>query len=129
MNDRSLFRRLAGLGLAGCLVLIAACSRHDAVQVELQTRASANPEILQLQVDALVSGPMTGVHYKWFAVSGTCTPQESAQPVTQFSFAEGVANDLRRRLMRHDPGPRSRDGRPSGPRQCTGPGRRVPASC
>jgi hypothetical protein len=93
MNDFFRFRRLVALLWVGFLVLLAGCSRPEAVRVELQTRGSANREILQLQVDALVSGPMTDLHYKWFAVSGTCSPQESAQPTTQFSFAEGVAND------------------------------------
>jgi len=93
MNNFFLLRRLAAFAWVGILVLAAGCSRHDALKVELQTRGSANQEILQLQVDALVSGPMTGLHYKWFAVSGTCVPQESTQPTTHFNFAEGVAND------------------------------------
>lgn len=93
MNNFSPLYRLAALVWAGVLVLAAGCSRHDSVKVELQTRGSANREILQLQVDALVSGPLTDLHYKWFAVSGTCAPQESTQPATQFNFAEGVAND------------------------------------
>lgn len=93
MTNRPLFRRLAALLLAGFLVAAAGCGRRDAVRVDLQTRATTNNEILQLQVDALVSGPMADLHYKWFAVSGTFSPQESAQPGTLFRFAEGVAND------------------------------------
>ena len=92
MNDRpSLFRR-AALLLAGVLAL-GGCADRDAVRVQLQTRAVPNREVLQLQVDALVSGPLANLHYKWFAVSGTCTPQDSVEPVTQFRFAEGVPND------------------------------------
>src|SRR5688572_5461142 len=92
MNKRFMLRHLGALLLA-CVVVLAGCSREEAVRLDLQTRGSANREILQLQVDALVSGPMNDLHYKWFAVSGTCTPQESMQPTMQFSFAEGVAND------------------------------------
>ena len=72
MNDRpSLFCR-AALLLAGVLVL-AGCADRDAVRVKLQTRAAKSQEVLQLQVDALVSGPLADLHYKWFAVSGTCS--------------------------------------------------------
>jgi len=92
MNDRpSLFCR-AALLLAGALVL-AGCADRDAVRVKLQTRAAKSQEVLQLQVDALVSGPLADLHYKWFAVSGTCAPQDSADPATQFRFAEGVPDD------------------------------------
>jgi len=92
MIDRPSFFRRAALLLAGVLAL-AGCADRDAVRVQLQTRAAPNREVLQLQVDALVSGPLSNLRYKWFAVSGTCTPQESLEPGTQFRFAEGVPND------------------------------------
>jgi len=75
------------------LLALAGCADRDAVKVQLQTRAASNREVLQLQVDALVSGPLASLRYRWFAVSGTCSPQESGEPTTQFRFAEGVAND------------------------------------
>jgi hypothetical protein len=93
MNDlRGLLRwvaaglAVAGLGLAGC-------ADRDAVTVKLETRAPSNHEVLQLQVDALVTGPLAGLQYKWFAVSGSCSPQMTEQPGTLFRFAEGVAKD------------------------------------
>ena len=92
MTDRPAFFRLILLLGAGALVL-AGCADRDAVKVQLQTRAPSNREVLQLQVDALVSGPLADLRYKWFAVSGTCSPQESVEPTSLFRFAEGVAND------------------------------------
>lgn len=92
MSERSSFFRLAALlGMVG--LVLAGCADRDAVKVQLQTRAATNREVLQLQVDALVSGPLSGLRYKWFAVSGTCSPQESTEPGTLFRFAEGVPND------------------------------------
>ena len=92
MTDRVPFLRRAILLLAGALAL-AGCADRDVVKVKLQTRAPTNREVLQLQVDALVSGPLANLRYKWFAVSGTCSPQESAEPGSLFRFAEGVPND------------------------------------
>ena len=86
------FFRAAVLLFAGFL-LLAGCTDRDAVRVQLQTRAAANREVLQLQVDALVSGPLGDLRYKWFAVSGTCSPQDSTEPATLFRFAEGVPHD------------------------------------
>ena len=78
--------------LAGVFAL-AGCTDRDAVRVRIQTRAAANEEVLQMKVEALVSGPLADLRYKWFAVSGSCTPQESTEPDTLFRFAQGVAND------------------------------------
>jgi len=92
MSERFSFLRPIVLLFAGFL-LLGGCADRDAVRVQLQTRAAANREALQLQVDALVSGPLGGLRYRWFAVSGTCSPQESVEPATLFRFAEGVPHD------------------------------------
>ena len=92
MSERFSFLRASVLLFVGSL-LLAGCGDRNAVRVQLQTRASTNREVLQLQVDAMVSGPLGDLRYRWFAVSGTCSPQESVEPVTQFRFAEGVPHD------------------------------------
>jgi hypothetical protein len=91
MSKRFSFLRPIVLLFAG--FLLGGCADRDAVRVQLQTRAAANREALQLQVDALVSGSLGGLRYRWFAVSGTCSPQESPEPSTLFRFAEGVPHD------------------------------------
>ena len=92
MSERFSFLRTIALLFAGFL-LLGGCTDRDAVRVQLQTRAATNREMLQLQVDAMVSGPLSDLRYRWFAVSGTCSPQESVEPTTLFRFAEGVPHD------------------------------------
>lgn len=93
MTDRrplALFFVVPALLLA---LVLAGCPDRTAVRASLQTRTPSNPELLQLQIDGLVTGPLAGLQYKWFAVSGTCTPQVSDNPTTAFRFAEGVGRD------------------------------------
>jgi len=92
MSERFSFLRAIVLLFTGFL-LLSGCTDRDAVRVQLQTRAATNREMLQLQVDAMVSGPLSDLRYRWFAVSGTCSPQESVEPTTLFRFAEGVPHD------------------------------------
>jgi hypothetical protein len=49
--------------------------------------------VLRLEIAAQVTGPQTGLHYKWFAVAGGCDPQESNRPRTSFKFADGTTRD------------------------------------
>ena len=69
------------------------CGEHDAVQVKLQARSIPRERPIFLKINAQVAGPTDNLHYKWFAVSGECTPQESDAPDTVFKFAEGVRQD------------------------------------
>jgi len=83
-------------GLAAALALVTGltgCTDHDRVRVALQARPLAQEPLTYLQIDAQVAGPIDDLHYKWFAVSGGCEPQESDQPKTIFKFPEGVRQD------------------------------------
>jgi len=82
-------RRLALLLLCAA----AACADRDAVQVQLTASPSADGYRRAVQVQAQVTGPPAGLRYKWFSVAGETEPQESTQPSTTFSFADGVTRD------------------------------------
>jgi hypothetical protein len=76
--------------LALCL---SGCSDSSDVHVQLHTRDSSSEDLLRLEVQAQVTGPQTGLRYKWFAVSGGCEPQESDSASTIFKFAENSPRD------------------------------------
>ena len=40
-----------------------------------------------------MSGPGSGLRFKWFTVAGACNPQDSDQPTTLFKFADGATRD------------------------------------
>ena len=88
------FRRTLGfLFILLLLTLCSGCGDRTAVQVILQSKPAAKGSSLRLEIQGSVTGPLTGLHYKWLAVSGQCEPQESDVPVTVFRFAEGVKRD------------------------------------
>lgn len=70
------------------------CNNNNAVQVQLSAHESADKDLLGLEIDAQITGPQTGLHYKWFTMSGECDPQESDSPVTTFKFAENTDYDV-----------------------------------
>jgi hypothetical protein len=74
-------------------MVLAGCTRHETVEVHLHTRPVVHEAFNTLEVQAQVTGPLEGLHYKWFADSGECQPQESDQPNTVFKFMEGVRQD------------------------------------
>jgi hypothetical protein len=78
---------------AGLLISCAGCRDDQAVNVQLYTHVPANRNPLQLDIQAQVTGPLDGLHFKWFSVSGECAPQKSDSPTTSFTFAENVAHD------------------------------------
>jgi hypothetical protein len=47
----------------------------------------------QLEVQAVVLGPQTGLHYKWFSVNGDFDPQDSYTPKAEFTFAPNSERD------------------------------------
>jgi hypothetical protein len=80
---------LATLGVA----LFAGCGNRDAVQVRLNSRTASGQGTMHLEITAQVAGSQTGLRYKWFAVAGGCSPQESERPSTSFKFADGADRD------------------------------------
>lgn len=94
------WNRQAGLrGLvatcAGLLAVLAGsgCGGRDGVTVQLQSRGLPQEPTTLLRIDAQIRGPTDGLHFKWFAVSGECEPQESDDPKTVFRFLEGARRD------------------------------------
>lgn len=84
-------RRLsAGLGF---IVLSAGCSPGRDVVVQLETHRPQAYDARQIEVQAMVVGLQTGLHYKWFSVNGDFDPQESYEPKTQFTFASSSLRD------------------------------------
>jgi hypothetical protein len=91
-----IFRISSELSLAAALLMLfgaTSCSDRDSVQVKLQVRPLPQEPLTYLQIDAQVAGPLDGLQYKWFAVSGGCEPQQSERPKTIFKFPEGVRQD------------------------------------
>lgn len=71
----------------GIIALVAACAEGRNVLVQLETHRPQAYDPRQIEVQAMVLGPQTGLHYKWFSVNGDFDPQESDEPKTQFTFA------------------------------------------
>jgi hypothetical protein len=87
---------IRALGVPTAIVLalcMAGCSDHDRIQVQLHSSTSSSRDVLRLEIAAQVTGPQTGLHYKWFAVAGGCDPQASDRPRTSFKFADGTTRD------------------------------------
>lgn len=74
-------------------VALSGCTDRDQVQVALYAHRPPSETSLRLEIQAQVTGRPAGLHYRWFAVSGECDPQESDQPATAFRFADGVDRD------------------------------------
>jgi len=77
----------------GFIALVAACAEGRNVLVQLETHRPQAYDPRQIEVQAMVLGPQTGLHYKWFSVNGDFDPQESYEPKTQFTFAPNSARD------------------------------------
>ena len=81
------------------LAITAGCAGQRDVQVQLETHQTqvADPRQVndprQVEVQAMVVGPLTGLRYKWFSVEGNFDPQQSYEPKTQFTFAPGSPHD------------------------------------
>jgi hypothetical protein len=84
------------LRVASVLVLplgLTGCGDPNRVHAQLHSSASSRRDVFRIEIAAQVTGPQTGLHYKWFSVAGGCEPQESDQPKTSFKFAEGTTRD------------------------------------
>jgi hypothetical protein len=70
----------------------AACSDREVVRVALEARPT--PEYPgRLVVRAQVAGPLAGLTYRWYGVTGSCRPQTGPEPVTEFRFGPGATRD------------------------------------
>jgi hypothetical protein len=78
--------------LAVVLLGSAGCGDSDAVRVQLHSRTPPT-QGMHLEVTAQVSGPQTGLRFKWISVAGACNPQDSDKPTTLFKFADGATRD------------------------------------
>jgi hypothetical protein len=70
-----------------------ACAAGRDVLVQLETHRPEVYDPRQIEVQAMVLGPQTALHYKWFSVNGDFDPQESYEPKTQFTFAPNSVRD------------------------------------
>ena len=77
----------------GFILLSDGCAAGRDVVVQLETHRPQAYDARQVEVQAMVLGPQTGLHYKWFSVNGDFDPQETYEPKTQFMFAPSSARD------------------------------------
>jgi hypothetical protein len=75
------------------LVISAGCVAERGILVQLETHRPQAYDPRQIEVQAMVVGPQTGLNYKWFSVDGDFDPQQSYEPKTQFTFAPSSARD------------------------------------
>ena len=90
MTSAPRLRRIAGLT---CVALGAGCVEGTNTLVELEVHKPSIYDPRQIEVQAVVLGPQTGLRYKWFSVNGDFEPQESYVPKTQFTFAPNSFRD------------------------------------
>ena len=84
--------RLVTILLAAAAVPAGCIAKKD-ILVQLETHRPPAYDPHQIEVQAMVIGPQSGLHYKWFSVDGDFDPQESYEPKTQFSFAPNSVRD------------------------------------
>lgn len=82
-----------GLPKFALLIAIAACSEQRGVRVQIEAHQplANQPHLLELQ--AQVTGPSSGLQYKWFSGVGEFDPQESYSPKTSYLFGPNSAKD------------------------------------
>lgn len=85
--------RQRGFAVLAFIVLGAGCAADRDVRVQLESHRPQAYDTRQIEVQAMVLGPQTGLHYKWFSVDGDFDPQESYEPKTQFTFAPNSVRD------------------------------------
>jgi len=79
--------------ILGTVVLSVGCAAKKELLVQLETHRPQAYDPHQVEVQAMVLGPQTGLHYKWFSVNGDFDPQESYEPKSQFTFAPSSVRD------------------------------------
>ncbi|HEX4266213.1 MAG TPA: hypothetical protein VH597_17885 [Verrucomicrobiae bacterium] len=89
-NQSFLLRCFAAFILA---LFVTGCGDPNGVHVKLSSRPSPGEDLLRVEIQAQVAGPLSGLRYKWFSVSGACEPQETDSPMTTFKFSENTGRD------------------------------------
>jgi len=88
------FRRLAAiLFLAVVMAAGSGCRDREAVRAKLYQHIYLSNAALRLEIQAQITGPQTGLSYKWFSISGECDPQESTSPSTKVKFGVDAPRD------------------------------------
>ena len=85
--------RLLTYALVPLLLGSSGCEDHNKVRLQLQAYTPPGFDVRRIEMRAQVAGPLTGLRYRWFAVTGVNDPQESDRPATVFTFAEGSLRD------------------------------------
>ncbi|MEO8333875.1 MAG: hypothetical protein ABI664_02815 [bacterium] len=96
MTDRSstsLARARRSLSVSLLAFVIVSCHDADASQVRIEAVPATERDARDMDIRAQFAGPVAGVRYKWFSVTGETDPQESEQPATVFTFADGATKD------------------------------------
>jgi hypothetical protein len=89
-RSRSRWKTAAAFGF---VALVTGCAESRDVGVQLETHQVPVYDPRQLEVQAVVLGPQTGLHYKWFSVNGDFEPQDSYTPKAEFTFAPNSDRD------------------------------------
>src|SRR5258706_6630941 len=73
-------------GIQVCLMILVlgACANNKDVRVQLDAHHQTSNEPSRLTVEAQVTGPQSGLRYKWFSVLGEFEPQDSDAPKSSF---------------------------------------------
>lgn len=69
------------------------CGDRDGVRVTLLASKPEGSPVRSLEVRAQVAGPVDGLRYRWYSGTGQLLPQETEEPVTIFTFADGTSHD------------------------------------
>jgi hypothetical protein len=89
-SSRNYWKAAASFGF---VAIVAGCVEGRDVGVQLETHQVPVYDPRQLEVQAVVLGPQTGLHYKWFSVNGDFEPQDSYTPKAEFTFAPNSDRD------------------------------------
>jgi hypothetical protein len=79
--------------LGAIILALGACTNNSEVRVQLNAHHQPSNDARQLDVQAQVTGPQSGLRYKWYSVLGELDPQDSDNPKTAFTFATNSARD------------------------------------
>lgn len=91
--QRAVARARRLLPTAMSLVVALSCADADAGEVRIEAIPAVERDARAMDIRAQLSGPVEGTRFKWYSVTGETDPQESTQPATVFTFADGVTKD------------------------------------